>query len=397
MQQANNTNTTQWRDKKILPDGYEKVELLIPLVRKARQLLVDFDWVFTRDDLCQLREAVFGWGHAVKGRFQAFDALVVAAINDCLDEHDTIYELQVPTNASGWCQVTCVERDGVFHLSGYANFDVIFGYGRVCSDDTSVTRLRMSTELRARLVATVGSLGWDILRLQEPRLRPVLNTLYGLPPDYAPVIGPVINPHLPSLEVAVGFQGPFSVFESDDSRNLFTAPTADKIGVYLWTINVNGRRLPWYVGQTRRGFAARMGEHLANYLSGRYSVYRAEDLAQGRYHVLWRPNKGSAQWPHTLPQFLGDFDRLKPDLMAMLRLVEFHCAPLDCEKHVLDRVEGTIGRYFKNRPEREVHSFFSPSIHLPSHIPIDRRVKISVTSEAEICSLPVDLPLESPQ
>lgn len=368
------SDTTHWRHKKVLPGGYDDVHALVPLARKARDLEVEFSWFFSEGQLQQLRKAVFHWAQQVQGRYRCFDALVLAAINDCLDDRRTEYSLVIPPNATdlGY-SVTCSrEADEACCLAGHATFDVVFGYGRVCADKTSETCRRMDEALRSKLANTVGSLGWDVWRLQKKSLKPVLNVLYGLPSDYGIHDLPVVGP---PLEIALDFDGPFSLFEEGGSPNLFTSPIAERVGVYIWTIKAGERRLPWYVGQTRRGFAVRTGEHVSRFLSGGHNIYDATQLSEGRRELLWCPHTRHHQWPQTLPAFLAGLDQYQPAVLAMLRLVEVHCAPLNCEASVLDRVEGALGRHFRNL-EEEGKSLFSRDIHFPPRMPTDGHLRL---------------------
>lgn len=74
-------STTRWRDQPIVPNDYEDVPALVKLARRARGLVVEFDWAFSRDDLQRLRRAVYEWGSGVRGAYRCFDARVPAAIN----------------------------------------------------------------------------------------------------------------------------------------------------------------------------------------------------------------------------------------------------------------------------------------------------------------------------
>jgi hypothetical protein len=58
-------STSTWRDKRIAPEDYEDVARQVAVARKARGRMVDFDWLFTRDDLLRLRHAVYEWGSGV--------------------------------------------------------------------------------------------------------------------------------------------------------------------------------------------------------------------------------------------------------------------------------------------------------------------------------------------
>ena len=203
-----------------------------------------------------------------------FDARVLTAINHALGETDSPFILNEPKNGQETdCQVSCVSDDDCFRLQGHAPFDIVFGYGSagVEQDPGSI-----GPTARETLANAVRMLGWDPLRLLENRFQPVVNALYGLSLDYS--IQGTKPPAEPAIDVDVHFHGPFAAVDDGERPCLFTDEIAVRVGVYLWTIDVGGKERPWYVGQTRRGFGERMGEHLTEFLCGGYPIYDAAAL-----------------------------------------------------------------------------------------------------------------------
>ena len=391
-----NPVTTRWRGDPILPDGYEDVARLVALGRKARGRIVEFDWSFSLEDLRRLRHAVFEWGGNAAGRYRGFDARVLAAINSALGEDDTVFVVNEPPkqyDLDG--KVSCIAYGGSYRLYGHAPFDVVFGYGQSAVTDKPETRTRLGDVAGATIAAAVGQLGWDLHRLAEERLRPVRNVIYGLPVGYdigteSAAVKPASESG-PPIDVPVHFQGPFAAVEDADCPCLFKVPIAAQSGVYLWTIAVAAGDRPWYVGQTRRGFGRRMGEHVANYLSGQYSTSDAKALAEGRNDITWRADEGNARWPQTLPSFLRDFETRAANLIGLIRLLRFHVAPLEGDAHLHDRIEGVIGRHFKAHFDPDLRDFFAPGIRLPSKVPFDTALRLVLSSEAPIAGLPENL------
>jgi len=380
-------STTRWRDKPIVLEDYD-LAVLVPLARRTRGRLVDFDWAFSPGDLRCLRRAVYEWGSATSGRYRCFDARVLAAINTAIGETNSVFALKEPTRDQGIaCEASCVAEDDVFRLRGHAPFDIIFGYGLAGAGQNSWSS-HLGPTVQETLANAVGMLDWDLRRLREARFQPVRNVLYGLPVGYglkeaAPPPGPVVD-------VSVDFHGPFSALGEDGCRCLFTHEIASRSGVYLWTINVNGREQPWYVGQTRRGFGQRMGEHLAAYLSGQYQAYDAVELSKGLYQrAAGAVDEGL--WPQTLPSFLRNSEVLIPNITKLIRLFRFHVAPLEGDAHLHNRVEGLIGRHFKAHADRELRDFFVPGIKLPAAIPYDSAIRLVLSSEAPIAGFPPEL------
>ena len=107
-------STTRWRDQPVIPtpSDYEDIARLVKLARKTRGRIVEFEWVFTREDLCSLRRAVYEGGSLVVGGYKCFDARVLAAINDALGDTRSIYVLNEPKNTQSLnAKVSCV-REG---------------------------------------------------------------------------------------------------------------------------------------------------------------------------------------------------------------------------------------------------------------------------------------------
>jgi len=382
------TSTTRWRDKPIVPEDYEDVATVVRVARKARGRIVEFDWVFTRDDLEGLRRAVYEWGSPVVGRYKCFAARVLAAINDAIGDTNSIFILNEPKNSALTdCKASCVGDGDFYRLHGHAPFDIVFGYGSAGVDQSATGSVHLGPTARETLAAAVGMLGWDLRRLQESRLEPVKNVLYGLRMDYGiqeiePAAGPAIDVH-------VHFHGPFSAVEESGNRCLFADAIAARTGVYLWTVNVEGKDRPWYVGQTRRGFGQRMGEHLAGFLSGQYTVFDAAALSRGENRRAVGTVNG--MWPQTLPSFLRNYERLTPNIIGLIRLIQFHVAPLAGDGHLHDRVEGAIGHHYKTHPDIELRDFFSPGLRVPAAVPYDTPIRLVLSSEAPIAGLPTHL------
>jgi hypothetical protein len=273
-------STARWRDHPLVPADYEDVPALVRLAHIARGQVVEFDWAFGRDDLQGLRRAVFEWGSPVRGRYKRFDARMLAAMNVALGETDTVLVLSEPAGSVGPdCAVECLRDGDGFRLRGSVTFDIALGWGVTGVQESGPGRAFLGSAVRATLADSVAMLGWDLRRLQDKSFDPVWNALYGLPLSYGAGKAPL--PPEPELPVDLKFQGPFSAVDDGECRCLFTDPIATKNGIYLWTIEVDGAALPWYVGQTRRGFAQRMSEHIVQMLAGRYAPHDPVALSRG--------------------------------------------------------------------------------------------------------------------
>ena len=386
---------TSWRDEPVIPAAYDDITGLVRLARRARSRVVEFDWALAREELPGLRRAVFEWGTPTTGRYRRFDARVLEATRAVLSERNDAFILHEPATALGEiCAVSCSDEGSRIRLRGEVTFDVLFGYGYAGADHDCVGSAHLAAETRETLVGAVDSLEWDVRRLIEPRFRAVRNALYGLPLGRGVEEGELS--HGPEVEVAAHFHGPFAAHDdAPDAACLFTQPMAARCGVYLWSIDVQGAHRPWYVGQTRRSFGQRIGEHVACMLSGQYTVFDPDELGRGNY-VLAGPALGGS-WLETLPSILGVYPALVPSILGLLRMIRFHVAPVEGGKGHLDRVEGAIGRHFKAHRSRACREFFYPGIKLPAAIPGAGPLRLVLTSDAPLAGLPTEIrePLRS--
>ena len=382
---ADTLMTAAWRGTPIVPSDYDDVAHVVQSVRRARQCVVEFEWRLHSEQLRQLRTAVVSWSGSVVGRYKTFDARVLDAINAALGEPDTRFVLKEPRNGAIDCTVECTLVGDSYRLAGHAPFDVVMGYGLVGTDGATATS-HLSDETRAALAVGVDALGWDVVRMREKRLRPARNAMFGFPVAHG--MGDLPQSTEPSADVPVAFFGPFSALEGTGAPCLFGKPIEQQNGVYLWTVAVNGVEHVCYVGQTQRGFGTRIGEHVAALLSGRYDIFDADAMSRGISTVRWRPDPdAAARWR----SFLGDYSNLSASVLDVLRILRFHIAPIDSDQHLYGRIEGALGRFFRDDAAESAARLFDRRIRVPAAIPGDRPLRFLLSSEATIAGLPDEL------
>jgi len=365
---------------------------MVKLARKARSRTVEFEWSFAPNELRQLRDAVFNWGSPVTGRYKCFDARVLAAINNALGEPDSALVLHEPVNTRSLdITVSCSRPGESYCLSGHASFDLVLGYGISAVNDNPETRVRLGASASDVIARSVEQLGWNLRQMTTDAFRPVTNALYGLPVAHgthdtdsngSETEGGDID------EVALHFHGPFSALEGQGLRCLFTDSISASSGIYLWTVDIDDVSRIWYVGQTRRSFARRTGEHIAAYLAGQYPTPNTEFLARGEHRLFQPAPSDGKMWPNTLPSFLGDYEARAPHLLALMKILRFHVAPVEGDFHLHNRLEGALGRHFKTHDDASVMRFFDQGIQLPARIPFDSPLRALITSDAPIAGLP---------
>lgn len=323
---SNPESSVQWRNAPVISESYNDLASLVALARRARNQIVEFDWYFREEELRPLQRAVYERGRSYAGRFRSFDARVLAAARNALQEPDTIYVLAEPKNGSVVASVSGEPSNGACRIHGNGPFACVFGYGWLAVKDM---REALLPRTRATLHDSVAMLGWDVRRLsEEPRLRPVVNAIYGNPLNWGGD-STIQSPMGPRTDVKVHFSGPFVATAESGSRCLFTDPIARQTGVYLWTVNIQGGERVWYVGQTRVRFGIRTAQHLAAMLSGQYTTYNSEALAKGKFQragamreggCLPKPLAQSPQQRRALGQRLADVTSAERPLMIRERV-----------------------------------------------------------------------------
>lgn len=307
------------------------------------------------------------WGSAVVGRYRVFDARVLAAINTALGEANSAFVLKEPKLGTDLAfAVACEEAADGYHLSGHATFDVVLGYGRFDAATDPAILVRLGESVRRALTMAVAQLGWDMQRLCDPYYAPVLEALYGLPA--AVPANPPTTRDAP-IELELDLHGPFAAGEGTSTPCLFSSDCARLSGIYLWTVEVEGRYHVWYVGQTRRSFAERTGEHISNMLSGRYALPALDALVvKGEHQLDWRDDAGHTRWPATLPNFLARAHELVPRALQLIDATKFWVVPMAQPARVISRVEGALGRHFRGHTDPVVRHRVTPGLILPGKI-----------------------------
>lgn len=394
---SNNIWLTRWSKEPVIPDNYEDLPSLLRLAKRLRNEIIEFDWVFNKEEIIKLGRAVFEGGSLIVKRYKCFYSRVLAAINSALDEEERLFYLAEPKGYEQFdCQIRCSRDGNIFHLQGHATFDLIFALARDGAVSNSIENSFLDENVKEKLVENMRALGWDTKILIDSRYDAFRTKLYGMQPKSARTFEERSDTR-PELQINIHFEGPFSAFDNiPGCRCLFKENIANDKGVYLWTVNVNGHEFPHYIGQTRRGFNQRIAEHIKSMLSGEYSPQDAAAIAQGKNKVAEGAPKGF--WPHNLPGFLDNWEKLIPNIINEIKLFRFYLAPirvpddLDIKlSNLLNRVEGAIGWYMKKHTDEPVREFFAPGIKLPILIPGDRRLRIRISSEVPIEGLPSEV------
>lgn len=373
---------TRWRGgKPDIPESYDDVAALVKQAKRVRSRIVEFDWEFNRDELERLRESFHFWAKGTAGTFKKFNALVVSAINEVLDESNCIYEIDVPRGPAKLDSEVSAKRIGDrYRLWGHANFCVVIGKGILNEPDL----VRVGEELAAKLKQTIGQLGWDLNRLNQRELKEVLWAIYGL--KYSEANHEGIRLESPTTTMELTFEGPFHWSKSVELPSLFDDPIGQESGVYLFTFPVNGMEHVHYVGQTKRDFATRLCEHLVCYLSGQYSILDPVELARGNQKIVWR-----TAWGAPLAEFIEQLEVIAPQIKKFLGMFRFHLALVEDDAQLRNRIEGGLGRHFQNHPDDQIRGVFNTVARLPGTNPSKTMVRCQLNAKTPIAGFPSEL------
>jgi hypothetical protein len=139
----------------------------------------------------------------------------------------------------------------------------------------------------------------------------------------------------------LSWQGPYEWFASG-ATSIFGGPSAETVGVYVWTVPVAARYRAFYIGQTEQGFAARHHEHFREYWGGAYSFYEPGAFSKG---VLVRLYAGYAykkpRWQHATP-FHAAFPQYVEPLVEHLKVMRLWIAECPEPGRIQRRIESSL-------------------------------------------------------
>ena len=188
-----------------------------------------------------------------------------------------------------------------------------------------------------------------------------------------------------SQQYEVQLHGPYRWYGKKDEC-LFKASEATKSGIYLWTIPFNGKYLTYYVGETGRSFTARFTKHTRDYLYGLYRVYDPTQFAQGKKKLVWE-----GMWqPGThdrVDEFLNRYLELSPVIYSLLGKLRIFLAPLDAEKRIRQRIEGSLARRLQQHSDL-TRNFFDSDIRYLTKQADEPPIHVTIISKECVLGLP---------
>ena len=146
--------------------------------------------------------------------------------------------------------------------------------------------------------------------------------------------------------IELKFSGPYAWLPGLSVPSLAEVEVGTNPGIYLWTVPSTIGELVYYVGETARGFARRMDEHLTKQLSGRYRLYEPNAFLRREKNLLWRGVYGRGAEPNIVG-FVTQLPNWAPALVQFVRAIRFHVAPTTCSDRLRKRIEAALADYLK--------------------------------------------------
>ena len=163
-------------------------------------------------------------------------------------------------------------------------------------------------------------------------------------------------------DIILEWQGPYEWF-GEGVTSIFSGPSAESCGIYVWTVPIGTIYRVFYIGQTAKGLATRHHDHFREYFGGAYSFYSPQEFVAGQLKYLY---SGYAyrkpRWRYAVP-FHERFIELIDPLLANLRAMRIWLAPLERPARIQRRIETALMQVLYERGDA-AGRFLQPGLHL---------------------------------
>jgi hypothetical protein len=194
-----------------------------------------------------------------------------------------------------------------------------------------------------------------------------------------------MNPEALTLK----FEGPLQVFEYGD-KFVFSHPVARLPGIYFSAVYTDDNKwLMTYIGETSRPMGIRIKEHVIQLAGGNYRICDPVELRRGKEVVLWNGlwRKGTRD---KLPEFIHRIHELSPAIKKLLEIEYWFCAPLDCEKRILRRIEGCLAERVR-QAQSSGYSLLSSDIRYTRCIENKFSIRVETSIPIRVHGIPTQI------
>ena len=186
--------------------------------------------------------------------------------------------------------------------------------------------------------------------------------------------------------IGLTFLGPFAWLPGASVPCLAEADVGSNAGIYIWTVPTTHGELIYYVGETARGFAHRMEEHLAEQLSGRYRIYEPNAFLRGEKQLLWRGVYGRGAKPN-VSGFVDQLPSLATELVRFVRIMRFHVAPTSCTVRSRRRIEAALAHHLRQQ-EGMVGTFQDDDVRYTGRRASEEPITVNLTWQQKPLGVP---------
>jgi len=182
------------------------------------------------------------------------------------------------------------------------------------------------------------------------------------------------------------FNGPYTIYSTN---SIFEDTIANEEGIYLWTLQANGKYVIEYIGETGSSFRQRTKEHIIQVLGGNYRILDASCYQKEEVRVLWNGmwRKGTRD---KLGDFISSYTELAPKIVKYIDSINIFVAPIKIDGYMRKVIEGALASYIKDQPE-DVTRFYPMDNRTYRPKSNAHKVKIHITSSEAIVGLPSEL------
>jgi len=188
-------------------------------------------------------------------------------------------------------------------------------------------------------------------------------------------------------QIFLHFSGPYALC-SEEYDVLSDCNFNNKVGVYLWAVQLGNSYRITYIGETGASFYQRTKDHLIQALGGNYRICDVAAMREGIEKILWDGlwRKGTRD---KLPELMKRYVQLAPYIKEYLQAQVVFVAPTNCDPRLRKRIEASIASSLQ--ADKANSSLLPADIRFIKRKDREAAVHVVITSDREIIGLPSEV------
>ena len=184
-------------------------------------------------------------------------------------------------------------------------------------------------------------------------------------------------------EIILDVKGPFTLV---GQNSLFKATESELSGLYFFTFKLKDKYLIEYVGITSRDFKTRFQEHIGELLSGGYQLYDLQKLRDNKPpSILWKGKFCNDKYDIT--EFLDNYMHHSQLIEQQLQKCRIFLIPLNTEKRILERIEGSIYNILRTQNKEPTMTFIK-GVRSSQRYENEEPITVKVESNSLLSEIP---------